>query len=75
MVIKVTGSYTVGLWLTAIGFAVCAFFAFRLPTGRLGRSRRRDIREEPPRRVTQVQGARHSSRLRAWARREVSTRT
>ena len=31
VVIKVTGSYTAGLWLTAIGFGVCAYFAFRLP--------------------------------------------
>jgi MFS family permease len=31
VVIKVTGSYSIGLWLTAIVFGVCAFFAFRLP--------------------------------------------
>ena len=31
IVIKITGSYSVGLWLTAIGFGVCAYFAFRLP--------------------------------------------
>ena len=30
-IIKVTGSYTAGLIVTAIGFAACAFFAFRLP--------------------------------------------
>jgi hypothetical protein len=31
VVIKVTGSYGFGLVLTAIGFAVCGYFAFRLP--------------------------------------------
>jgi MFS family permease len=29
--IKITGSYSLGLYVTAIGFAACAFFAFRLP--------------------------------------------
>jgi predicted MFS family arabinose efflux permease len=45
-VIKVSGSYTAGLIVTAVGFAICAFFAFRLPKqvdstrnpGQLGRS-------------------------------------
>jgi Major Facilitator Superfamily len=31
IVIKVTGSYSLGLYLTAAGFATCAYFAFRLP--------------------------------------------
>jgi MFS family permease len=31
ILIKVTGSYSFGLVVTAIGFAACAFFAFRLP--------------------------------------------
>src|SRR5689334_6694076 len=30
-VIKVSGSYTAGLVVTAVGFGICAFFAFRLP--------------------------------------------
>ncbi len=30
-VIKVSGSYSLGLWLTAIAFGVCAFASFRLP--------------------------------------------
>ena len=29
--IKITGSYPFGLYVTAIGFGACAFFAFRLP--------------------------------------------
>jgi hypothetical protein len=29
--IKVSGSYSLGLYVTAVGFATCAFFAFRLP--------------------------------------------
>jgi MFS family permease len=31
VVIKVTGSYSVGLWVTAIAFGATAYFAFRLP--------------------------------------------
>ena len=31
VVIKITGSYSAGLILTAVGFGACAFFAFRLP--------------------------------------------
>jgi hypothetical protein len=31
VIIKVTGSYSLGLYVTAAGFAACAFFAFRLP--------------------------------------------
>jgi MFS family permease len=31
VMIKVTGSYSLGLYLTAGGFAACAVFAFRLP--------------------------------------------
>jgi MFS family permease len=31
VIIKLSGSYRLGLTLTAVGFAVCAFFAFRLP--------------------------------------------
>ena len=30
-IIKVTGSYSAGLVVTAIGFSACAFFAFQLP--------------------------------------------
>ncbi|MEP6598496.1 MAG: MFS transporter [Actinomycetota bacterium] len=29
--IKVSGSYSLGLWASAIAFGACAFFAFRLP--------------------------------------------
>ncbi|TAM93391.1 MAG: MFS transporter, partial [Jatrophihabitans sp.] len=32
LVIKLTGSYSTGLVLSAIGFGTCAFFAFRLPS-------------------------------------------
>lgn len=31
LLIRVTGSYTAGLVVTAIGFGACAFFAFKLP--------------------------------------------
>ena len=53
VVIKMTGSYSLGLWLTAIGFAVCAYFAFRLPPqvdSAVGASRHP---QEPPRPRTQ----------------------
>jgi MFS family permease len=68
VVIKTTGSYTAGLWLTAVGFAVCAYFAFRLPkqidssvSGRRHpgeRARPRGQQRTPP-----------ITRLRAWAKR------
>jgi MFS family permease len=65
-VIKVTGSYTAGLVLTAIAFATCAFFAVRLP---------RQIDAVPVPRAPTHRGARTAARppflirVRNWARR------
>jgi hypothetical protein len=68
LVIKVTGSYSVGLIVTAIGFATCAFFAFSLPKQVDSAAAAPRHPQEPPRprsqrRVPPLQ------RLRAWARR------
>jgi hypothetical protein len=65
-VIKVTGSYTAGLVITAVAFATCAFFAFRLP---------RQIDAVPVPRVRAPRGAPPAARapflirVRDWARR------
>jgi hypothetical protein len=68
VVIKVTGSYSVGLWLTAIGFGVCAFFAFRLPPQVDSAVGARRHPQEPPRPHTQERVP-PLSRIRSWARR------
>jgi MFS family permease len=68
IVIKITGSYSMGLWITAIGFAVCAFFAFRLPAQvdsapDATRQARAQARAGPRVRVAKL------DRLRSWATR------
>lgn len=73
LVIKVTGSYSAGLWLTAIGFGVCAYFAFRLPPqvdSATDAARHPEERARPR--------AQHKvppvTRLRAWAKRGFDAR-
>jgi MFS family permease len=68
VVIKVTGSYSAGLWLTAIGFGVCAFFAFRLPPQVDSVNEARRHPQEPPRPRSQDRVP-PLARIRAWARR------
>jgi hypothetical protein len=68
IVIKVTGSYSLGLWITAIGFAVCAFFAFRLPSQVDSAVEASRHPQEPPRPRSQ-QRVPPMSRIRSWARR------
>ena len=68
VVIKVTGSYSLGLWLTAIGFSVCAFFAFRLPSQVDSAVEASRHPQEPPRPRSQ-QRVPPLSRIRSWARR------
>jgi MFS family permease len=68
VVIKTSGSYSAGLWLTAIGFGVCAFFAFRLPPQVDSAAAARRHPEEPPRPRTQERVP-PLSRIRSWARR------
>jgi MFS family permease len=68
LVIKVTGSYTTGLVLTAIAFGVCAFFAFRLPPQVDSAVTAAPHRQEP-RRPAKQPGVPPFVRLRGWARR------
>ena len=68
IVIKVTGSYSFGLYVTAAGFIACAIFAFRLPKqvdSAVGAPRHP---QEPmrPRRQDRVPPM---SRLQTWAKR------
>jgi MFS family permease len=67
-VIKVSGSYTAGLVFTAIGFAVCAFFAFRLPKQVDSANPARRRPEELPRPATQPRVP-PLQRIRLWAKR------
>ena len=68
VVIKTTGSYSLGLWITAIGFAVCAFFAFRLPPQVDSAVDAQRHPQEPPRPRSQPRVA-PMARIRSWARR------
>lgn len=67
-VIKISGSYTAGLVFTAFGFAVCAFFAFRLPKQVDSVNPARHHPEEPPRPARQPRVP-PVKRLRRWAQR------
>jgi MFS family permease len=66
IVIKTTGSYSAGLVLTAIGFAVCAFFALRLPPQVDSAAAARSHPEQPPRPRRQPSAPR-LQRLQTWA--------
>lgn len=68
VIIKMTGSYSLGLWLTAIGYAVCAVFAFRLPPQVDSAVDARRHPQEPPRPRSQ-EHVPPLSRIRSWARR------
>jgi MFS family permease len=68
VVIKLTGSYSTGLWLTALGFAVCAYFAFRLPPQIDSTAPARRHPEERARARTQ-QRVPPITRIREWAKR------
>ena len=68
VVIKVSGSYTAGLVLTAIMFGVCAFFAFRLPPQVDSAVAAPVHPQERPRPARQATVA-PLVRLREWARR------
>ncbi len=67
IVIKVTGSYSLGLIVTAIGFFTCAFFAFRLPkqvdsAAAAPRHPQEPVRPRAQERVPTI------SRIHSWAR-------
>jgi len=68
IVIKVTGSYSLGLYLTAIAFGVCAFFAFRLPSQIDSAFSAPRHPQEPPRPRKQDRVP-PSVRIRSWAKR------
>jgi MFS family permease len=68
LLIKITGSYSFGLYLTAVGFAACAVFAFRLPKQvdsavSAARHPQEPIRPRKQDRVPPL------SRLQSWAKR------
>ncbi|HEV7205912.1 MAG TPA: MFS transporter [Jatrophihabitans sp.] len=67
VVIKLTGSYTAGLVVTAFGFAACAFFAFKLPSQVDSAVAAARHPQEPmrPRRQEKVPPL---SRIHSWAR-------
>jgi MFS family permease len=68
VIIKVTGSYSAGLIVTAVGFFACAFFAFRLPKQVDSAAAAPRHPQEPvrPRRQDKVPPM---SRLQSWAKR------
>ena len=68
VIIKVTGSYSAGLIVTAIGFFACTFFAFRLPKQVDSAAAAPRHPQEParPRRQERVPPL---SRLQGWAKR------
>ena len=68
IVIKVTGSYSIGLWITAIAFGVCAYFSFRLPPQVDSAASAPRHPQEPPRPRTQ-EPVPPLARLRSWAQR------
>jgi MFS family permease len=68
VLIKITGSYSFGLYVTAVGFATCAFFAFRLPKQvdsavAAARHPQEAMRPRTQERVPPI------SRLQTWAKR------
>jgi MFS family permease len=67
-IIKVTGSYTAGLLVTAVGFFACAAFAFKLPANVDSAAGAARHPQEPPRPRTQ-QRVPPLGRLQSWARR------
>ena len=67
-IIKVTGSYSVGLVVTALGFAACAFFAFQLPKQVDSAQPAPRHPQEPPRPRTQRKVP-PLTRIVGWARR------
>ncbi|WP_143168232.1 MFS transporter [Jatrophihabitans endophyticus] len=67
-IIKVTGSYTAGLIVTAAAFAACAWFAFKLPKQVDSAVQAPRHPEEPARQRRQGKVP-PLHRLRAWARR------
>jgi MFS family permease len=68
VLIKLTGSYSFGLIVTAVGFAACGYFAFSLPKQVDSASRAPRHPQEPPRPSSQPRVP-PMGRLLSWARR------
>jgi hypothetical protein len=68
LIIKITGSYSLGLFVTAIGFFACAVFAFKLPENVDSATAAPRHPQEPARPRVQ-QKVPPLTRLQAWARR------
>ncbi|MDT4894128.1 MAG: hypothetical protein QOE97_3163, partial [Pseudonocardiales bacterium] len=68
VIIKVSGSYSLGLTVTAIAFAACAFFAFRLPPQVDSAVDAPRHPQEPPRPPGQPRVP-PMVRIRSWSRR------
>jgi hypothetical protein len=68
VLIKVTGSYSVGLIATAVAFAACAYFAFRLPPQIDSPVDAPRHPQEPPRDPA-LPPMRRLSRIQGWAKR------
>src|SRR5206468_103196 len=68
LIINVTGSYSLGLFVTAVGFFACAVFAFKLPANVDSAAAAKRHPQEPPRPRLQ-QKVPPLVRLRAWAKR------
>jgi MFS family permease len=68
VLIKITGSYSLGLYVTAAGFATCAVFAFRLPKqiDSAAAAARHPQEHSRPRAQERVPPM---SRIQTWARR------
>jgi hypothetical protein len=67
VIIKVTGSYSLGLLVTAAGFATCAVFAFKLPP-QVDSSSSAARHPQEPRRPRKQDRVPPLSRLQSWAR-------
>jgi hypothetical protein len=66
--IKVTGSYSLGLIVTAIAFGACGFFAFRLPP-QVDSPVDAPRHPQEPRRDPALPRVPHRTRLQSWAKR------
>ena len=68
IVIKLTGSDAAGLWVTAIAFGACAFFALKLPS-QVDSAQPADRHPEEPARPRVQVKVPPLSRIMAWAKR------
>ncbi|HZC72913.1 MAG TPA: MFS transporter [Jatrophihabitans sp.] len=68
VLIKMTGSYSFGLYVTAVAFAACAFFAFRLPK-QVDSAVSAARHPQEPMRPRKQERVPPLSRLQTWAKR------